>query len=438
MKARAAWIAVLLLAGVVLAGCGGEGSASGSSDGDGIIRLTYWSSQNPQERALAEELTEAWNRAHPGIQVTVQPLPAGQSSEEVLLAAVVAGTTPDLCSNIWPGIVGDLQRAGGVVALDTMPGFEALMQKRLPEGLLENFRSPDGRVYQIPWKTNPIMMLYNKRLLREAGFSEPPATYRAYLDAARRVTADTNGDGYADRWMGYRDIRPIWYERYFDYYSFYIGASGGETLFQNGELSVDADASNAVFGFFQALYENGYFPTSTLQGSAFVAGNIATEFTGPWSIAWLEENAPPGLDYAYAPLPTPAEVSGPVYTYGDYKNIAIFSSTEHPEAAWRFARHLVSEEADQLLLEITRQIPVRKNLLSDSTFADFFAQHPQVVPFAQQAPHTRGVDDVGALPEILDAIAQQFEAAAVYHVRPPEEATRRALDRIRLIRAWSE
>ena len=39
--------------------------------------------------------------------------------------------------------------------------------------------------------------------------------------------------------------------------------------------------------------------------------------------------------------------------------------------------------------------------------------------------------------EILDAIAQQFEAAALFGVRSPSEATRRTLERIRLIHEWN-
>ncbi len=408
----------------------------GADDGD-VIRLTYWSSQNAQERDLAASLTDAWNASHPGIQVTVQPLPAGQSSEEVLLAAIVAGTTPDLCSNIWPGIVGSFVRADGIVPLDQFASFDSLVQSRVPPDVLESFRAEDGHVYQIPWKTNPIMMLYNEGLFRDAGVDTPPRTYSAYLDAAEKVSTDLDGDGHFDRWMGYRDVRPIWWQRYFDYYPFYIAASDGQTLFEGGEVALDTAASDAVFDFFQQVYRDHYFPVTTFQGSAFLASKIATEFTGPWNVAFMEENAPADFAYDYAPLPVPDDHTGPSYTYGDYKNIAIFASTKHPEAAWQFAQYLVSKEADLQLLTLTKQIPVRSGLLADSTFAEFFAENPKVRPFAEQALRTRGVDDVASLQEVLDAVAQQFEAA-VYDVRTPREATQRAVERIRVIHEWSQ
>jgi len=429
-------VKVLAFAALLVAGgaCTGSGETGGEA---GVVRLTYWPAQNEHERRLATELAEAWNREHPGVQVAVQPLPAGQSSEEVLLAAVVAGTTPDVCSNVWPGIVSHLVRAGGVLPFDRFADSDSLLASRIPEALLGHFRAEDGRYYQIPWKTNPTMMMYNKRLFREAGYTEPPASYSEYLAAAAHVTKDLNGDGQVDRWIGYRDIRPIWWQRYFDFYPFYIGASGGRTFFEDGELALDTAAAARVFSFFRELYGQRYFPLTTYQGSAFLAETIATEFTGPYNVSWMEENAPPEMEYGFAPLPAPDGHEGPLYTYGDFKNIAIFANTKHPDEAWAFARYLVSKEADLKLLETTRQIPVRRDLLDDSTFADFFRRNPDVVPFARQAEYTRGVDSVPSFQEMLDAIAQEFEASAVYGVRTPRESTLGAIRRINMIHEWS-
>ena len=45
-------------------------------------------------------------------KVFFQHIPEGQSSEEILLAAVVAGTTPDIYSNIWQGLVDFYSQSG--------------------------------------------------------------------------------------------------------------------------------------------------------------------------------------------------------------------------------------------------------------------------------------------------------------------------------------
>ena len=427
---------LLLLASAALAACGGGERTVAEG---GPVRLVYWSSQNPQERVVADTLVARWNRTHPGVQVTVQPIPAGQSSEEVLLASIVAGTTPDLCSNIAPSALHDMVRAGGLVPLDGLPGWDSLVTSRVPPALAERFRSPDGHFYQLPWKTNPILMMVNPEMLRQAGVTQIPRTYSEYTEAAARVTADTDGDGRADRWMGTRDIRPIWWQRTFDVYPLYVAASGGRTLFDSdGELAIDRPALAGVLGFFQTLYAKGYFPRSTLQGNAFAQRRVATDFTGPWTVGWLAENAPDlAVDFAPVPVPDGTPLGdGPPVTYGDYKNIALFATTQHPAEAWAFAQYLVSPEADRLLIETTRQIPIRAGLLDDPGLADFFAANPAMRRFAEQAAATRGVDAVPNLPETLDAVAQGYERA-VYGVDTPDQAVDSIIDRIGVLQAWA-
>ena len=429
-------LASAALATCALAACGG--GEPGAAEG-GPVRLVYWTSQNPQERVVADTLVARWNRTRPGVQVVVQPIPAGQSSEEVLLASIVAGTTPDLCSNVAPSALHDMVRAGGLVPLDGLPGWDSLVTSRVPPALAERFRSPDGRYYQLPWKTNPILMIVNPAMLRQAGVARIPRTYSEYLAAAARVTRDTDGDGRADRWMGARDVRPIWWQRTFDVYPLYVAASGGRTLFDaRGRLAIDEPALAGVLGFFQTLYDRGYYPRSTLQGNAFAQGRVATDFTGPWTVGWLAENAPDlAVDFAPVPVPdgTPAG-DGPPVTYGDYKNIALFATTRHPREAWAFAQYLVSPEADRLLIQATRQIPIRAGLLEDPELADFFGAHPAMRRFAEQAAATRGVDAVPNLPETLDAVAQGYERA-VYGVETPAEAVASITDRIGVLQAWA-
>ena len=193
-----------------------------------------------------------------------------------------------------------------------------------------------------------------------------------------------------------------------------------------------------VLGFFQTLYARGDFPRTTFQGNAFAQGRVATEFTGPWTIGWLAENAPDlQVDFAPVPVPdgTPPSATPPV-TYGDYKNIALFATTRHPREAWAFAAYLVSPEADRLLIETTRQIPIRRGLLQDPALAPFFAANPTMRRFAEQAAATRGVDAVPNLPETLDAVAQGYERA-VYGVETPAEAVRSLTDRIAVLADWA-
>ncbi len=418
-------------------GCSGRQGARAPGGGE-IVELTYWPAPNTQEIDLADSLVRGWNASHPLIHVRMQPIPVSQSSEEVLLAAIAGRTTPDVCSNIWPGALHDYTVSGGLIPLDSFSDFDSVSLSRMPKDLLESFRSGDGHYYQFPWKTNPVMMFYNLRLFREAGVTEVPRTYSEYFAAGAKVSRDTSGDGQIDVWMGERDVRPIWWQRLFDFYPFYIAASGGKTLFTNGNVDFDNAEARNVFAFFQECYSRNFFPkTYFVGGDPFDLEKKATHFAGPWEVAHLEKFVP-SMRYGVAPLPVPDGHTGPVYTSGDYKNIAIFSTTTHPAESWEFVKYLVSAEHDLMLLEICNQIPVRGDLRSNRLFSDYFVRNPLMIHFADQAPFTRGMDSAPDLKEIFDAISQEYEGCAVYGRKSPAEAIHAAALRTKSIVEWNQ
>ncbi|WP_457565283.1 ABC transporter substrate-binding protein [Caldithrix abyssi] len=429
-------IIVGILVILMAMGCGRRDSAQQQRSIE-KKELTYWCATNPQEVKLARELVDEWNRIHKDVPVKLQTLPASQSSEEALLAAIAGNTTPDICSNMWPGAMDEFISAGGLVRLDTFPDFWPYILERVSEDQLKTFQARDGGHYQIPWKTNPIMVFYNKRIFKKAGVKAPLETYSQFLDAAEKIVRDFDGDGQADYWMLYRDIKPIWWQRLFDYYPFYICASGGKTLFKGDKIDFDNDASVKVFQFFRTMYQKGYMPVAQFQGDQFLAGRLAAQISGPWLVAYIQKFAPEGFEYGIMPIPRPDDYKGPIYTYGDPKNISIFKTTKYPRQAWKFAQWLISRHADLRLLEICDQIPIRKNLLNDSTFAAYFKKKPQMTVFARQAPFTRGVDGVADLKEIFNAISQEYEASVIYGRRTAREAVKRAVKRVKVIREWN-
>jgi multiple sugar transport system substrate-binding protein len=282
------------------------------------------------------------------------------------------------------------------------------------------------------------MIFYNLRMLHDVGVDSVPRTYSEYFAAAAKVTRDTSGDGQTDVWMGERDVRPIWWQRLFDFYPFYIAASGGKTLFAGGQVAFNNPDAAHVMGFFRECYGRGYFPRTFFQGGdPFDLERKASHVAGPWQVAHLQKFVP-WMNYTVAPVPVPDDYHGPVYTSGDFKNIAIFSNTAHPREAWEFAKFLVTPRHDLKLLEICNQIPVRGDLLTNPLFAAYFRENPVMVSFADQAPYTRGMDAAPDLREIFDAISQEYEACAVFGKNSPAEAVQSAASRAKAIAEWNQ
>jgi len=424
------FIQSILMIVILSLACGNKSDQTGTA----TITLSYWSANNQYEIDLAKKLVQQWNETHPDIKVKHQPIPESRSSEEVILAALVGKATPDVYSNMWPGDVELYVRANALVPLDQFADFDSLAHSRFPDDKIEEARSRDGHIYQILWKTNPIMMIYNKKMFAAAGFSEPPATYDDYYRAAEKITRDTNGDGYIDRWIGITQILVAWWQRFFDYYTLYIAASGGNTLLKKDRVNFNNRYSIEVFRFLQTLFSKGYFPRERMDARAdvFINNIVASRFTGPWSITQIEKFKAKDFEYDFAPVPRP-RAEGPTYTYGDYKSIIIFKNSKHPEQAWQFVKHLISKQADLDLLQMANQLPIRKNILQDPLFQDYFQRNPMMVKFAHQAKYVRGADSSPVLREIFDAISQEFEACVIYGTRSPEQAVANAARRAELI-----
>ena len=406
--------------------------------GDDAVNLVYWPAPNPEEIELADTLVKEWNRSHPDIIVHMQPLPVNLSSEEVLMAAIAAKTTPDVCSNIWPGSVPEYARAGALVKLNSFPDFDSLINARVGRETEQQYQSIDGNFYQIPWKTNPTMMIYNKKLFNQAGIKEPPRTYSEFLNDAPKLTYDANGDGVVDHWMCYRDVRPMWWQRFFDFFAFYKAASNGKAFTSNGEIVADTQAMDKVFTFFRTCYQKGFMPRTYFSYDPLMEGVVATEFVGPYTISYIKKSYGDKIDYGIAPIPVPDGHVGPVDTYGDHKGVAIFSTTKHPREAWEFLKFLLSERADLELLKIASQLPVRTNLLSTEDFSNFFDDNPNMKIFAEEIPFAYEVDQTPDQKEIFDAISQEFEKCSVYNVSQPSRATHDLLRNVKVILDWDK
>ena len=122
--------------------------------------LLFWSSNNRGEIEFTEHFVNQWNSTETTI-LKFQPIPEGQSSEEVILASVVGKTTPDIYANMWQGSVEMYAKAGVLIPLDTLKGFTEFIKARCTKKVVEEITSSDGHIYQIPWKINPIMTIYN-------------------------------------------------------------------------------------------------------------------------------------------------------------------------------------------------------------------------------------------------------------------------------------
>jgi multiple sugar transport system substrate-binding protein len=419
MQTSARWgaVAAAVLLTATTAACGG-GQGPGNPQGRGPI--TIWLSNNEQEIAWGEAEVKAWNAANPDQQVTAQQIPAGKTSEEVIGAAIAAGTTPCLIYNTSPAAVPQFVKQGGLVPLDTMPGGEDYITQRTGEAA-EQYRSPDGHFYQLPWKSNPVMVIYNKKIFAKAGLapdSPKLSTYADVLAASEKIVS--SGAAPSAIWPS---PASQFFQSWFDMYPLYAAASGGKQLVVDGKAQVDSTAALDAAGFWQQMYAEGLSPQEAYTGDAFADGKAAMAMVGPWAVSVYGED----VDWGVVPVPTPdGQPADQVHTFSDAKNVSLPVACQNQATAWDFLQFSTSADADRALLTETGQMPMRADVAQ--TYADWFASADgqPYAPFAAQAARTVEVPNVQNSVEIWQDVRNAWTGSVVFGKESPRTALRAA------------
>lgn len=389
------------------AACGGDTGTS--TDGDAATSakgpIKIWLSNNPEEIAWGEEMVSSWNAANPKEKITAQEIPAGKTSEEVIGAAITAGNAPCLVFNTSPAAVPQFQKQGGLVALDSFPGGKQYIEDRTGEAAAQ-YMSPDEKYYQVPWKSNPVMIFYNKDMMKKAGIdpeNPPLATYDEFLATSEKLVAS---GAEAAIWPA---PSSEFFQSWFDFYPLYAAETGGKQLLEDDKATFDSPEGQAVAEFWKSLYDKGYALRETYKGDAFGDGKSAMSIVGPWAIAVYGEN----VNWGAVPVPTSAGTAPEeTYTFSDAKNVAMYSACKAQGTAWKVLKFATSMEQDGSLLEKTGQMPLRQDI--EAAFPEYFEANPDYTAFAAQSARTVEVPNVANSIEIWQDFRDGYSSSVIF------------------------
>jgi multiple sugar transport system substrate-binding protein len=410
-KVATATLALLMLG--TTAACGGDsGDSDGATSSTGPIKI--WLSNNPEEIAWGKAMVKEWNADHPDEEVTAQEIPAGETSEEVIGAAITAGNAPCLVFNTSPAAVPQFQKQGGLVALDSFEDGTDYVESRSGE-VAEQYKSPDGQYYQIPWKSNPVMIFYNKDLMKKAGIdpeNPPLATYDEFLETSRKIV--DSGAAQAAIWPA---PTSEFFQSWFDFYPMFAAETGGEQLVEDDAATFDSEEGTAVADFWATMYDEGLAQKEVYNGDAFADQKSAMATVGPWAIAVYGES----VNWGAVPVPTSDGTSPEeTYTFSDAKNIGLYSACDNQATAWEVLKFATSEEQDGKFLEMTGQMPLRSDL--QGTYPDYFKKNPEYVDFADQASRTVEVPNVPNSIEIWQTFRDAYSESVIFGKEPVDDA----------------
>ncbi|MDQ3815221.1 MAG: extracellular solute-binding protein, partial [Armatimonadota bacterium] len=326
--------------------------------------LVVWGLQSGKETAGLDAQVAEFEKRNPDIDVSLLSMGAGGMNPQKLMTAIVGGVAPDVINQ-------DRFTIGDWASRDTFQPLDdfLLLEKSAKNPLrAEDFypaawkeAAYQGKVYAIPTGIDDRMLFYNRKLFREVGLdpNRPPQTWEELMAYAKKLTK-YNRDGTFQR-IGFI---PNYGNSWLYLYSW---QNGGEFMSDDGRsCTLDNPHTLGALQYMTRVYDalGGYNKVNIFQSGfqgneqdPFFTGKIGMVINGSWVLGGIARYAP-GLDFAVAPPPVPAErlrgvqarqgrFTGqePFITWCGGFSFAVPRGAAHPDEAWRFIKWMTSEES---------------------------------------------------------------------------------------------
>ncbi|MBE3559721.1 MAG: carbohydrate ABC transporter substrate-binding protein [Ktedonobacteraceae bacterium] len=382
------WLALICCAGILLTACGGSGSPANNA---GAKTISFWAAPNPPQQAFWNQMAKEYMAQHSDVKITVKAIPESPTSEAGIQAALAGGTGPTASENIFSGFAGQLQSSQAIVPLDQMPGWNDVIQARHMEKTIAAWKMSDGHTYVLPLYTNAMLVGWRMDILKQVGVNSPPHTYSEVIALGEKLKQK-----FPDKfiWARAELTKDTWYERWFDFFTLYDAASGGQPLITGNKITADDQAATATLSFLQQLAQKKLLLTQTIT-DPFENGNAVMGVIGPWTFpTWAQKYPNLKLNDNYIltlpPVPDNYPASQVVKTFADTKGIVIYkqASEEQQQTMWNFIKWVLSDpQHDLQWLQTTTLPPARDDLGTNTTFTSFFDKHPELTEYAKDIPN---------------------------------------------------
>lgn len=401
------------LCAFLVLGCG-DSAPTGPTTGDAgapkfkpidTKQAVFWDRQTTESGELIRKLAEEFNAGRPG-QLAVKVEHAGGYTEifKKVSASIQAGELPAMAV-AYQNMTAEYAAAGAVVPFDPFlrDPQNGLSKEELDDfvpAVIETNKYPEfgDAMYSFPFCKSVLMMFFNKQVLADAGFAEPPKTWTEFLEQARAIKAKLGKAAYAVN-IDCSAIAGM---------IFSMGgelASGRSTLF-------DSPASLKTFELLETLANEGLgfqitpgtYDDETALAQDKVAFSIRSS-SGRTAMALQMEGRQDKWGMAMIPQDDPANPKTVLFG----PNICIFNTTpEQQRAAWDFVKFFTSSPVGVRWAVGTGYVPIRKSAAADPAIQKLWAEWPynraayDCLPYAKSEPNIAGWQEVRSIVETVE------------------------------------
>ena len=421
-------VAALVAAGALAAaGCSSSSSSSGTTSTSSTPAggtstapgnatsgtVNWWASPiNTSGKDVRQVLISDFEKANPGIKVTLTSAPTDTDTNRATLATDISGgsATPDVFMGdvIWPAQFGAHQLA--VPLSNYLP---ASYFAQFAPGLVAG-ATYKGQVYGSPLFEDQGFLYYRKDLLTKENLPVPTTWEQLQSEAEQLQKAGLVKYGYVFQGASYEGLTC-------NYMEFLASAGGTATKADYSTATLDSPASIKAVTFMRSLVTSGVSPSAvtTFQEaqamSTFASGQAA--FLRNWDYAYADSQVPgtPTVGkVGVAPMPTFQGMSAPGYSNIGGWNLYINPHSKNVAADLTFIKFMASTQAQMDLVTVSSSIPTVESV---RTSPSVIAESPVLatVPKTKLVPRPAGTPNY---PQLSTAIYQNVNSALAGSTSP--------------------
>lgn len=346
-----------------------------------VVTLEFWGGWTGPDGGIMQQLVDQYNAENPGVQVNLT-IQAWSPLFDAFIAAASAGESPDIMA-MHPQETAMFISLGLIEPIDDIVAQSEVFQEEAYVPKAWELQFYEGQMWAFPFDLGVHGLYYNVDLLDAAGIDAPPSTREEFLEAARLLTVDANGNHPGDDGFDPNNIVQYAVNMHTNHHAFYqwyalYNQLGGQLISDDG-LSCAMDIDKAVEAW-QWLQDLVYVHYAAPQGQTdyvrdFLSGRTAMLIDGPWQIPAMEAaREETGFNWATAPYPTIFDQPA-VWGSGHNFTLPVYADPEKRDEALAFIEWLGSHSFDWLA---SGQLPIRHDVIESPEFAELEGRQPFV------------------------------------------------------------
>ncbi len=364
----------------------------------------------PTYGAFLKELKAEYEKQNPGSTVKDTFIPFASFADQMFVD-ISSGNPPDVLTAFDP----DFKRYIEAGLLEPLNDYLEAAGIKLDDFIApEQLAVKDGKIYGIPFASNPRALFINKAMLDAAGLGIPksPEEFEAIIQALR----DPKQQKFGLALSAYSGAPS---QQYLEYAP--IIASFGGKFFTKGQPTADTPEMVKALTFYRDVVKKNLVPKGAkfeVFRPMFVNGKIAMYAAGPFMAAVTQA----GSKDTYKNLVTEPLPLGPGKPITVTSFLAIPKGSKNKEETAKLLMMLLQKNWQERLVQLASVIPGRKGMVP----ADYLKENPWFATFndlsntaVSYAPE--GVEQYGS--DIISLIGKRIEAM-LFGSASPEETTK--------------